>query len=409
MLLESANARIDIEMRILDVSDALSRVQAVANMVLKTQAQKAVASRQIANLFGDPTFRLIRDAKRERAEMLFERARRDVFLAVRALEYETTLPYSDLRGNVILARSATELISISSQLENQWTQFTAAFGSRLETKRTISIRKDVLGFRYGDTDPTTGERLNEKERFRKYLKETSPAPKIYGVTFYGAMNEWGSDPGKPDETAPVTWEIPRSVFNSKIQSVSICLNGNKGDAGGGGPTLGDDTATIFVNLGSHSWVRSVNGTTRPPADATDFWNYPENVVKNLVIRYKPQFIPDGNWNLAIAASSASAEEIVQLEQLLELIEPTNLRSSPLYNVLVREEIRTVPVSVGQCSTLPKNYWGLFNRSPVRRWQLTLNLAEAGNTDIDIDALEDILLIITFRHNDLPSTNVAGQE
>ncbi len=359
MLLEVENANLDVRLRLLDLSQSLAHMQELANLINETKARRQEAEALIGDLYANPWYRLVRDHTRERAQILFSKAQEDVFLAGRALEYETTKRSVNLQ-KVFTTRSSKELADVLAGFKSEWDNFSASVGARVPTHVIISVRKDILGFKYGDVDPVTHAPIDPIVRFRKYLHDTSPAANVYQIQFYGSMNEW-RDPsaGTPP---PQVWGIPRTVFNTKLQSISVHLVGEEGDG-----KLGNATAAIFLNLGGHGWVRSVEGTKKPSSTETQPWKVPENIVKVLAIRYAAG--PSG-----------------------------------VYNIPVREIERTVPVKVGTQPAPSGPDWGLFNQSPIRKWILTLNLNDSGNTDINIDALEDIEIELQLKSNELPSIN-----
>jgi hypothetical protein len=358
MLLETANASIDVRIRLLEACDAISRMQKYAQLIQETQVKQREADQLVKNLFGDPSYRLIRDHLREKAETLSEQAREDVYFAGKALEYETTWKSKTL-PRVFVARSATELEEVAGDLQKEWNGFVSATTARVPTPVRISLREDILGFKYGPIDPTTGKPIDMIKRFQEYLKSiaTGPEKKSFRIEFYGSLNEW-LFPGTPNGLKRV-WPIPRAVFDTKIQWISVALCC---DAGPG--RLGDEAAVVSIELDGPSWVRSSQGTVKPPPDAPNPWDYGETVIRNDVARYSPG------------------------------------ASGPLYAVPQRYMVRTIPVKVGQ-SGQEFRFWGLFDLSPVRKWAITLNLKEGGNEDINLDALEDIEIQLLLRSYDLP--------
>ncbi|MEI8257041.1 MAG: hypothetical protein WCJ30_15315, partial [Deltaproteobacteria bacterium] len=209
----------------------------------------------------DPSVRLQRDHASIVSRQAFLQGRVNVYLAVRALEYETNTPLDQEAQSVFEAQNVGQLETIMSSCVNQaWSGGTGSWlalvGSTSSFTREISVRRDIFGITAPRTDPDTGLTISEGEQFRRQLF-ARPYQDAAGTVY-------------PAISFATTLSAPGGLFtstlcNDRVMTIEAQLVGPAGAAG-----LGDNTAFVSVLANGGSIVRACDSA--PGSDVLRSWN-----------------------------------------------------------------------------------------------------------------------------------------
>ncbi len=186
----------------------------------------------------DPAFRLVRD--RAALDVLAARARaqRQLYLAGRALEYETNTPLPSLEGATLRARSHQKLGALSSCLQGIADDYRLAYGASQEYSTDVSVRR-MLGVLGPRRDEVTGEELSEGAQFRRILLQNQNFDGRGGVGLRFATNL------QPDNDL---WST--GVCGDRVASVAAQLVGD---------FLGDNAAELRLSVAGGAALRACDG------------------------------------------------------------------------------------------------------------------------------------------------------
>ncbi len=124
----------------------------------------------------DPSFRIERNSDAAVADRTLSGAKRDLYLATRALEYETNTDLSGVAREVLLAPNAAHLDQAHQCVADAWNQWRLLVSSTNRYVTEISLAKDVLGISGPVTDEQTGEVLDEGRQFRRLFFDQPYSP-----------------------------------------------------------------------------------------------------------------------------------------------------------------------------------------------------------------------------------------
>lgn len=238
MLVGLAELTIEVNLAGIRVATA---VQELRDLEVEVEALRAEGALREARAVdpsrsaNDASFRVLRDQSVVRALAAREEARRGIYLAARAWEFEhnTRLPSI---GGLIGALEAGAIGEFADCLERERTNFRSAYGTPQVFVDELSLREDVLGIRGPRVDPVTGEELSEAEQFRRLFYQPSnlgPDGTV-GLTF-------------PLGLATDNGVFSTGVCNDQIRSIQVRLIGDG---------LGDDQARVYLEQTGTSVVRS---------------------------------------------------------------------------------------------------------------------------------------------------------
>ncbi|MCU0702003.1 MAG: hypothetical protein MUC96_36335, partial [Myxococcaceae bacterium] len=183
----------------------------------------------------DPAFRLVHD--RAALDVLATRARaqRQLYLAGRALEYETNTPLPFLERAALRARSALKLGTLSSCLQGIADSSRAASDAAQDYSTDVSVRQ-MLGIVGPRRDEVTGLEMSEGEQFRRLLLQNPNFDGVGGVSLRFPTAWWHDARLWPDD-----------VCDDRISSVSAQLVGRN---------LGDSAAEIRLTTSGGAVVQA---------------------------------------------------------------------------------------------------------------------------------------------------------
>ncbi len=124
----------------------------------------------------DPGFRIERNTDAADADGILSDAKRDLYLATRALEYETNADLSSIARAVLLSPNAAHLDRAHRCVAAAWNQWRLLVSSTNRYVTEISLAKDVLGIAGPVTDAHTGEVLDEGHQFRRLFFDQPYSP-----------------------------------------------------------------------------------------------------------------------------------------------------------------------------------------------------------------------------------------
>lgn len=186
----------------------------------------------------DPAFRLVRDRAALDVLAARSRAQRQLYLAGRALEYETNTPLPSLEGATLRARSHQKLGALASCLQGIADDYRLAYGASQEYSTDVSVRR-MLGVLGPRLDEVTGEELSEGAQFRRILLQNQNFDGRGGVGLRFATNL------QPDNDL---WST--GVCGDRIASVSAQLVGD---------FLGDNAAELRLSVAGGAALRACDG------------------------------------------------------------------------------------------------------------------------------------------------------
>ncbi len=247
---EVINGMADIQKQLIDLSqaavdmqqDLIAVVQAqvrVRNAVMSAKAlfeerekQRALTTRDPSN---DPSFRLLRDQQAFKVLKARAEAQRQLYLAARALGYETNTDLKALDGAALGAHNGESLTSLQTCLSGIYGKYREVFGSPQDYVATVSVRK-MLGIDGPRVDSVTGETLTEGAQFRRLLLQNANLDGRGGVGITFSTN---LQPGNG------LWST--DVCTDKVSTVQAQIVGD---------FLGDNQAQINLSLAGASFLRS---------------------------------------------------------------------------------------------------------------------------------------------------------
>ncbi len=186
----------------------------------------------------DPAFRLVRDRAALDVLAARSRAQRQLYLAGRALEYETNTPLPSLEGATLRARSGQKLGALAACLQGIADDYRLAYGASQEYSTDVSVRR-MLGVLGPRRDEVTGEELSEGEQFRRVLLQNQNFDGMGGVGLRFATNL------QPDNGL---WST--GVCGDRVASVSAELVGD---------FLGDNAAELRLSVAGGAALRACDG------------------------------------------------------------------------------------------------------------------------------------------------------
>ncbi len=186
----------------------------------------------------DPSDRLFLDAELALFQKAASDARRWSFLAGRALEYELNVALVS-RHEPFQVHGASQLDLFLDALEEQ---FLEDWSEPQPTAEVVSFRRHILGIDGATVEPESGETIDARERFRRYVlaPENWDADGNLRLTFSTAPNL-----GRPLFSA--------NVFNDRIVSLKVNLVGDH---------LGDRNAFVALEQAGLNLVRDAGGAFR---------------------------------------------------------------------------------------------------------------------------------------------------
>lgn len=238
MLVGIAELTLEVNLAGIRVASAVQELRDLEVEVEALRAESALREARVVDPTrnaNDASFRVLRDRSVVSAIAAREEARRGIYLAARAWEFEhnTRLPSI---GGLIGALEAAEIGGFADCLERERTNFRSAYGTPQVFVDEISLREDVLGIRGPRVDPVTGEELSEAEQFRRlFFQPSNLGPDgTVGLTF-------------PLGLATDNGVFSTGVCNDQIRSIQVRLIGDG---------LGDDQARVYLEQTGTSVVRS---------------------------------------------------------------------------------------------------------------------------------------------------------
>ncbi|MEI8257011.1 MAG: hypothetical protein WCJ30_15160, partial [Deltaproteobacteria bacterium] len=170
LFVQFAGLQIEVSIRANDVQRQLNAAATARERLLRMIADWQLADARAARPFvNDPAFRVIRDASTDRAIYALDRGRLNVYLAARALEYETNSDLSSLAQLAIGALNAGQLVSVMTCLTNAWGDWLRLVTAPQVYSTEVSLRRDVLNITGPRVDPDTGATISAGDQFRRYL------------------------------------------------------------------------------------------------------------------------------------------------------------------------------------------------------------------------------------------------
>jgi len=234
MLLDQQGLRIQEAIAQNEFARALNAIasarERLANLSADHDGNRANAARPHLN---DPAFRIQRDRAALRALSSFRRAKLDVYLAARGLEYETNVELPQIAESILGAWNATALEDLLACVQNAWNDWLRNVSSTNTYETDISIREDLLGIVGPREDLDTHETIPEGEQFRRYLFEQAF---VRGGAVWPAIR-FGTTLNPGDAAVPGLFS--NLLCNDRIQSVQIQI---LGDAA----LLGDAEAEVQI-------------------------------------------------------------------------------------------------------------------------------------------------------------------
>jgi hypothetical protein len=148
------------DLRRLNALDAARRIhQERGRMLARIQESSAT----------DPLHRVLQDRLALQALDSRGTAKRWLYRAGRALEYEINTPLGEALGRAVLgAHNGLEVERLKTCFQNIFAEYTTAYGVPQRFTTTLSVR-EMLGVTSARTDAVTGESLSEGELFRRIL------------------------------------------------------------------------------------------------------------------------------------------------------------------------------------------------------------------------------------------------
>ena len=156
--------------------NALVSLKEQVTALIGTYRTDQAALARATTLGVDPSFRIIRDANVLAADTALAQGKHDLYLAARALEYETNTSLSSITQSIFLAANGSQLDALQTCLSSAWNQWRLLVSSTNSYVTEVSLAKDVLGIGGPVTDPTTGHVQSAAEQFRHYLFDQPYAP-----------------------------------------------------------------------------------------------------------------------------------------------------------------------------------------------------------------------------------------
>jgi len=234
--IDLAQAAVDLQQELIAMIQAQVRVR---NAVTSAKAlheererQRVLTSKDPSN---DPSFRLLRDKQGFSVLKARAEAQRQLYLAARALAYETNSDIKALDGAALGAHDGASLKSLQNCLSGIYAKYRESFGSPQDYVATVSVRK-MLGIAGPRVDAVTGEELNEGAQFRRYLLQNANLDGRGGVGITFSTN---LQPGNG------LWAT--DVCTDKVSTVQAQIVGD---------FLGDNQAQINLSLAGASFLRS---------------------------------------------------------------------------------------------------------------------------------------------------------
>jgi hypothetical protein len=239
MLVQQDELSLEAGLASLAAATAALRVATLTQEVETVRAQADLRAQHIADpsrLINDPMFRVIRDRAVEKAIASHRRARRGMYLAARAFEFEINTSFPSIDTHLVPAVRATELRDFSTCMQSEFTEFRGVFGVPQTFTDEISLREDVFGIAGTITDDVTGQVISEAEQFRRRLLAPSNlgSDGTVGLIFATSLN--------PDNGV-----LSSGVCNDQIQGLQVKIIGDG---------QGDDQARVRIELAGSALMRS---------------------------------------------------------------------------------------------------------------------------------------------------------
>jgi hypothetical protein len=195
----------------------------VARLVTR-HAENAARLARVGQLEVEPSFRIERNTDAADADVALARARRDLYLATRALEYETNTELPHLTSAVLLAPNAGHLDKARACVSDGWNDWRLLVSSTNQYVTELSLARDVLGISGPITDPETGEVLDEGRQFRRFLFDQPYA--LEGTRAWPALR-FGTTLNRENGL------FSTLVCNDRIRTIEVKLVGERleGDRG----------------------------------------------------------------------------------------------------------------------------------------------------------------------------------
>jgi hypothetical protein len=229
-----------------------------ARLLWQTRQEALALITSGLNPLNDPSYRVLRDQLG--LDLLRSRARvqRQMFLAGHALSYEIDQPVPTMGGAVLGATNSLRLATLSSCMQQIFSDYRVAFGSPQPYTTEVSVR-EMLGIHGPRVDEVTGEEIDEGEQLRRILLRNQNLDGNGGVGISFSTNL------QPDNGL---WST--NVCTDRITAVRAQIVGD---------FLGDNDARVLLALegggvlrgcGSedlHTWTFGADGSTSSTAVA----------------------------------------------------------------------------------------------------------------------------------------------
>ncbi len=235
-MIDLAQLEVDIQQDVLGIVQAqlhLSNALDRARLLHEERGRALTASG--SSTATDPSFRLLRDSLAFSALRARADARRSLYIAGRALEYEVNAPLSGLSSAVLAANNAHNMKKLQTCFTQIHDSYRIAQGSPQQYVSEVSLRK-MLGVTGPRQDDVTGEALSEGQQFRQILLQNSNLDGKGGVGIAFGTN-----------LQPGNGLFATDVCADKIAGLRAQLVGD---------FLGDGSAQVNIRLSGGSVFRS---------------------------------------------------------------------------------------------------------------------------------------------------------
>lgn len=230
----------------------LANVEERARRLIARHADVTARLARVGEVSLDPSFRIERNTDAADADAAFARARRDLYLATRALEYETNTDLTNLANAVLLAPNAQHLDKARACLSDAWNDWRLLVSSTNQYVTEVSLARDVLGIQGKITDPETREVLDEGKQFRRFLFDQPYS--VDGSRVWPALR-FGTTLNRESGI------FSSLVCNDRIRTIEVKLVGEG---------LEGTTAEVRVLVDGSSKLRSCSAT--PEEESLVPWN-----------------------------------------------------------------------------------------------------------------------------------------